>query len=345
MADNVIANAGAGGATFRTDDDGTAHWPYTKLAWGADNTQTIVAVGASAIPIQDGGNSITVDGAVTVSGTVTTTPPANASENLAQVGGTNVDVNSGLKSAGTLRVVLATDQPQLTNKLLVTPDSVALPANQSVNVAQVAGTATDVNSGVKSAGTIRVVLATDQPQLTNKLLVTPDSVALPANQSVNVAQINGVTPLMGSGNTGTGSPRVTLATDQPNLTTDLNVKDVPQTSGGLSFTYVLSAASNNKTQVKGSAGQLYCVVVTNTNASPRYLKVFNNTSAGVTMGTTVADYQFVIPGNASGAGVAINIDKGIAMGTGITIAITTGVSLTDNTSTAANEQSVLVGYK
>lgn len=37
--------------------------------------------------------------------------------------------------------------------------------------------------------------------------------ALTANQSVNVAQINGVTPLMGAGATGTGSPRVTLATD------------------------------------------------------------------------------------------------------------------------------------
>lgn len=47
-----------------------------------------------------------------------------------------------------------------------------------------------------------------------KLLVTPDSVALPANQSCNVAQINGVSPLMGAGNTGTGSPRVTIATDQ-----------------------------------------------------------------------------------------------------------------------------------
>jgi hypothetical protein len=37
--------------------------------------------------------------------------------------------------------------------------------------------------------------------------------ALTANQSVNVAQINGVTPLMGSGATGTGSHRVTIATD------------------------------------------------------------------------------------------------------------------------------------
>lgn len=43
--------------------------------------------------------------------------------------------------------------------------------------------------------------------------------ALTANQSVNVAQINGVTPLMGAGNTGTGSPRVTLATDQAAIAT------------------------------------------------------------------------------------------------------------------------------
>src|SRR5882724_11481245 len=81
------------------------------------------------------------------------------------------------------------------------------------NETQVAGTAMDVNSGNKSAGTQRVVVATDQPALTNKLLVTPDSVALPANQSVNVSQINAVTPLMGNGVTGTGSPRVTIASD------------------------------------------------------------------------------------------------------------------------------------
>src|SRR6266446_5537507 len=88
---------------------------------------------------------------VTISGTVSIT--ANSSINLAQVAGTTADTNSGVKSAGTLRVVLATDQPSLTNKLLVTPDSVALPANQSVNVNQLAGTTPDTNSGNKSAGT------------------------------------------------------------------------------------------------------------------------------------------------------------------------------------------------
>lgn len=37
--------------------------------------------------------------------------------------------------------------------------------------------------------------------------------ALTANQSVNAAQINGITPLMGNGITGTGSQRVTIASD------------------------------------------------------------------------------------------------------------------------------------
>lgn len=65
-------------------------------------------------------------------------------------------------------------------------------------------------------GLLRISLA-DTPANTNKLLVTPDSVALPANQSVNVSQINGVTPLMGAGNGGTGSLRVNIASDQVSI--------------------------------------------------------------------------------------------------------------------------------
>lgn len=39
------------------------------------------------------------------------------------------------------------------------------------------------------------------------------TVSITANSAINVAQINGVTPLMGNGITGTGSPRVTVASD------------------------------------------------------------------------------------------------------------------------------------
>lgn len=117
-----------------------------------------------------------------VSGTVTTSPPANASTNVAQIAGTATDVNSGLKSAGTIRVVLATDQPALTNKLLVTPDSVALPANQSVNVAQMGGVATSMNTGVRDTGTQRVTIATnDVVPVSGTVAVTAAALPLPAN--------------------------------------------------------------------------------------------------------------------------------------------------------------------
>lgn len=157
-----------------------------------------------------------------VSGTLGIT--ANSSVNLNQAAGTALDVNSGNKSAGTIRVVLATDQPALTNKLLVTPDSVALPANQSVNVSQMAGTTTDTNSGNKSAGTQRIVIATDQPQLTNAFKVDGSGVTQPvsgtvtANQggapwSENITQFGGNALATGAGAGGNGVPRVTVSND------------------------------------------------------------------------------------------------------------------------------------
>lgn len=59
------------------------------------------------------------------------------------------------------------------------------------------------NGSSATSGTQRVILATDQPNLTSAL-----NVALAANQSVNVAQVNGVTTTTGAGATGTGVQRV-----------------------------------------------------------------------------------------------------------------------------------------
>lgn len=258
-----------------------------------------------------------VDGsAVTqpVSGTLTTTPPANASTNVAQVAGTTADVNSGNKSAGTLRVILATDQPALTNKLLVTPDSVALPANQSTNVAQVAGTATDVNSGLKSAGTMRVILATDQPQLTAKLLVTPDSVALPANQSVNTAQINGVTTLMGNGVTGTGSQRVTIASD--NTAFAVNSTLTAETTKVIGTVNVAGSQTIAVTQATGT--NLHAVLDATsttavTQATGTNLHAVLDANSGVDIGKLTANQSVNV---AQVNGVATSTGTGV-MGTGV----------------------------
>ena len=64
MADNITLDVMTSGAVVKTDDDGSAHWQYVKLAYGADNTQTIVS-DSNPLPIDDAGGSLTVDGTVT----------------------------------------------------------------------------------------------------------------------------------------------------------------------------------------------------------------------------------------------------------------------------------------
>jgi len=169
---NITGGAGSGGTSSVDEAGFTAGVSSGTPAMGVVNPSDTPPNGDLAIVALDAarnekvniaagfGSSALTPSFATVTGTVTTTPPANASTNVAQLAGTTTSVNSGNKDAGTLRVVIATDQPQLTNKLLVTPDSVALPANQSVNVAQVNGQTTAANAGISGVGTLRVVQAT-----------------------------------------------------------------------------------------------------------------------------------------------------------------------------------------
>jgi hypothetical protein len=90
--------------------------------------------------------------------------------------------NGGSVEGGTASNPLRTDPTGTTTQ----PVSGTVTSNQggapwTINQTQWAGTAVDVNSGNKSAGTVRVVLATDQPALTNALHVVVDS--LPSNLS------------------------------------------------------------------------------------------------------------------------------------------------------------------
>jgi len=341
---------------------GTASTDVITVQGIASMTPLLVNASGNAVPVTDNSGSLTVDGTVGISGTVTVDSELTTAD-LDTGAGTDTRAVVGMvlaASGGGLLVGAANPMPISDNGGSVTVDgTVSITSNSSVNVAQVAGTTTDTNSGNKSAGTIRVVLATDQPQLTNKLLVTPD-----ANSAVNCAQIAGTTTATGNGTASAGCQRVTIASDntafsvnasqagtwtvQPGNTANTTpwlTTDTPATSGGLSKSAFVGAASNNKTQVKGSAGQLYFISVQNLAATPVYLKVFDATSANVTAGTTACDYQFMIPGNTAGAGIVLNIDKGIAHANGITVMLTAGIATTDNTSVSANNQVVTIGYK
>jgi hypothetical protein len=163
---------------------------------------------------------------------------------------------------------------------------VSLAGTQSVNQAQVAGTTTDTNSGVKSAGTQRVVLATDQPQLTNALKVDGSAVTQPVSAAV-------------------GSPAFATVT--------------PSTTGGWSKITAL-AQTTTKKAVKASAGTFGGYYVYNPNASVAYIQVFDVASGSVTLGTTAPDLVFGIPASSA---ANLEITNGVNMGTAITLACTT----------------------
>lgn len=200
----------------------------------------------SALALESGGNLDDIDAALdnivaqeaTTSGVKGLTAFGAVTTNAPSYTNAKSDALS-LDTSGLLRISLK-DTPANTNKLLVTPDSVALPANQSVNVSQINGVTVSMGSGIMGTGVQRIAIASDNDALTVKqatgtnLHVVVDSApstavtnvgtfavqATPVTQvdtfmlgGVNVKEINAVTPLMGNGVTGTGSLRVTIASD------------------------------------------------------------------------------------------------------------------------------------
>lgn len=72
MADNLTAKANTGSGTdvLATDEIGGVHYPRTKISIGADGSATDLS-STNPMPVSDAGGSLTVDGTVAVSGSVT----------------------------------------------------------------------------------------------------------------------------------------------------------------------------------------------------------------------------------------------------------------------------------
>lgn len=97
-------------------------------------------------------------------------------------------------------------------------------------------------------------------------------------------------------------------------------------SGGASWYNSLDLDEGAAEVIKGSAGKLYSLVVTNLHTATIYLKLWNRTSA--TAGTNNADYCIAVP---AGSGIAIDFASGIDFTTGICFGATLGVAASDNT--------------
>lgn len=119
---------------------------------------------------------------------------------------------------------------------------------------------------------------------------------------------------------------------------------VAGTTGGATPYHLVSAASNNATSVKASAGTVYDVQCFNTNASPRYLKFYDKATAPAPA-TDVPVKVIMMPGNASGAGATAAFPVGVNFANGIAIAIVTGIADNDNTAVGASDCVISFDYK
>lgn len=359
MADNVTLNAGTGGAVIATDDDTTAHHQYVKMEWGADGTFTKVAAGASAVPIQDGGNSITVDNG----GTFATQAAQSGTWNITNVSGT-VSLPTGaataakqpaLGTAGTASADVITVQGiAAMTALKVDGSAVTQPVSGTVAVTGVATAAnqTTIIGHVDGLEGLLTTIDADTSNLSTKIDTIAGAVA-GTEMQVDVLTMPTIT-VNSHAVTNAGTFAVQAAqsgtwTVQPGNTANTTpwlVSNVGLATDGLSIFRSLDLDETEE-EVKATAGVVYGCWVTNTATSTRWLKFYNATAANVTVGTTTPVITIGIPGNSSDD-ISGNFGPGgvgIGFGTAITVAATTGVADADTGAPAANDVIVNIFYK
>lgn len=203
MADNVQLSTNVGvGAVCSTDDvGGGVQVQRVKVQWGVDGTATDTSA-SNPLPVTLANTGVNAT-AVKVDGSAVTQPvsaaslplPTGASTSAKQpalgtAGAASADVITvqGVASMTPVKVDGSGFTQPVSGTVTTTP-----PANASTNVAQLAGTATSVNSGTKDAGTLRVTIATDQVQLTNALKVDGSAVTQPTGEVPQSSSTNALT--------------------------------------------------------------------------------------------------------------------------------------------------------
>ena len=114
------------------------------------------------------------------------------------------------------------------------------------------------------------------------------------------------------------------------------------TVGGFTtFSHIVSAATTNATSVKATAGTLGKMILTNTSASMKFVKIYNKASAP-TVGTDTPVMTIGVP--ATSVINALDNAAGLRLTTGIAFAITGGVANNDTTAVALNDVVVDIEY-
>lgn len=303
-------------------------------------------------PISDGGGSITVDGSVTCNAGTNLNTSSLALEsggNLATIAGAirAEDAASGDGHTGVVMLAVRKATPANTSG---TDGDYEMPQMSAGRLWTSATIDAALPAGTNAIGKLAANSGVDIGDI-DVTSVVPGTSASSLGKAEDAAAASGDTGVaalfvrrdtIASSTSNDGDYAVPSVTDLGELYTQVTAS----AKNGYTLGKVISASGNNKTSIKGSAGTLGFLTVSNTNASARYLKLYNVASGSVTVGTTVPDLTFLIPGNANGAGSNIPIPtQGLAFGTAITMALTTGAADNDSGSVAASEIIVNYGYK
>jgi hypothetical protein len=114
-------------------------------------------------------------------------------------------------------------------------------------------------------------------------------------------------------------------------------------TGGATQHFVVAAATNNSTSLKGSAGTVYAIQTGSIAASaPYYLKLYDKATAP-TCGTDTPVGVFLVPPTNSGNNVSVVVGKAFTLGIGY--CVVTGIANNDNTAVPAATVLVNIDYK
>lgn len=103
--------------------------------------------------------------------------------------------------------------------------------------------------------------------------------------------------------------------------------------------------TEDETQIKATAGAVYAITATNTNAAARYLKCYDLTAANAAPGTSTPWLRLAIPPAATSGALAVTFPVGAAFSTALTCALVTGSADSDVAEVAAGEIMWFITYK
>jgi hypothetical protein len=227
-------------------------------------------------------------------------------------------------------------------------------AQQPVNDVGINGVALSTGNGVVGAGVQRVAIASDNTAFSVNAAATLNAETTKVIGTVrllgNVGAImdfagqNAASPansLQVGGQFNTSPTTLTTGDSSPlqldsggkllvnctGCSAGSTVSLIPATSGGLTMSHAIAAASTNATSLKASAGQLYGASIYNNAGYPVYLKFYNKASAP-TVGTDTIVYEVAVQ---AGTEREVHTEEGLAFSTGIAYAVTKGITDADTT--------------